>query len=87
MFGFRLLGVLTIAFAACATQASAESQGPWCARSWGGSDYYENCAMRSLAMCLAEIRGVGGNMLCSPNPSWNLGERRKSNTAATNDYR
>jgi hypothetical protein len=44
------------------------SEGPWCARFWGGDDYYESCSMRSFEMCLNEIRGTGGNSVCSPNP-------------------
>jgi len=43
-------------------------EGPWCARFWGGDDYWESCSMRSFEMCLREIRGTGGNSMCSPNP-------------------
>jgi hypothetical protein len=46
----------------------ADYEGPWCALSWGGDNLIENCSMRSFAMCLAEIRGTGGNTVCSPNP-------------------
>jgi Protein of unknown function (DUF3551) len=59
---------------------SHASEGPWCARSWGGDDYYESCSMRSFAMCLSEIRGTGGNTVCSPNPRYrpaSVGPRRK----------
>jgi hypothetical protein len=48
--------------------AHAEYEGSWCARSSAGNDLYENCSMRSFAMCLAEIRGTGGSTVCSPNP-------------------
>ena len=44
--------------------------GPWCAQFWGGDTHYMNCSMRSFEMCLNEIRGTGGNTLCSPNPRW-----------------
>ena len=44
------------------------TEGPWCARFWGGDDYWESCSMRSFEMCLREIRGTGGNTVCSPNP-------------------
>jgi hypothetical protein len=44
--------------------------GPWCAQSWGGDTLITNCSMRSFEMCLNEIRGTGGNTLCSPNPSY-----------------
>ena len=63
-----VLGLSVWAVAASAGQSQAYDDGPWCARSWGGSDYYENCNMQSFAMCLAEIRGTGGNTVCSPNP-------------------
>ncbi len=63
-----ILGLSVSAIAASAGQSQAYDDGPWCARSWGGSEYFENCNMRSFAMCLAEIRGIGGNTVCSPNP-------------------
>ena len=44
--------------------------GPWCAQFWGGDTQYMNCSMRSFEMCLNEIRGTGGNTLCSPNPRY-----------------
>ena len=44
--------------------------GPWCAQFWGGDTHYMNCSMRSFEMCLNEIRGTGGNTLCSPNPRY-----------------
>jgi Protein of unknown function (DUF3551) len=45
-------------------------EGPWCAQFWGGDTQIERCSMRSFAMCLNEIRGTGGNTLCSPNPRY-----------------
>jgi hypothetical protein len=53
-----------------AQPARAYDEGPWCALFWGGDDQYETCSMRSFEMCLAEIRGTGGNTLCSPNPHY-----------------
>jgi hypothetical protein len=44
--------------------------GPWCAQFWGGDTQIMNCSMRSFDMCLNEIRGTGGNTLCSPNPRY-----------------
>ena len=61
------LGVLA-AVQIIGAQPSRAYDGPWCARFWGGDTEYENCSMRSLDMCLTEIRGTGGNTLCSPNP-------------------
>jgi hypothetical protein len=49
------------------------AEGPWCALFWGGDDQYEDCSMRSFETCLAEIRGTGGNTLCSPNPHYHAG--------------
>ena len=49
---------------------SRATEGPWCARFWGGDDYYESCSLRSFEMCLGEIRGTGGNTVCSPNPRY-----------------
>lgn len=65
-----LLGICAIMFVLNAhnSRAHAYNEGPWCARFSGGSDYIENCTIRSFAMCLSEIRGTGGNTLCSPNP-------------------
>ena len=63
------LGAIAFVITAHASHAHAQQEGPWCARSWGGSDYYANCTMQSLAMCLAENRGTGGNTICSPNPN------------------
>jgi hypothetical protein len=64
------LGAL-IALAIGGAQAGqASPEGPWCALFWGGDDQYENCSMRSFEMCLAEIRGTGGNTVCSPNPRY-----------------
>ena len=70
MHRVALLGLCAIGFAlnANSSQANGYSEGPWCARFSGGNDYIENCSMRSFAMCLSEIRGTGGNALCSPNP-------------------
>jgi hypothetical protein len=70
MHRVALLGLFAMGFVLNATsnQANGYSEGPWCARFSGGNDYIENCSMRSFAMCLREIRGTGGNALCSPNP-------------------
>ena len=70
MHRVALLGLCALGFAlnANSSQANEYSEGPWCARFSGGNDYIENCSMRSFAMCLSEIRGTGGNALCSPNP-------------------
>ena len=70
MHRVALLGLCALGFAlnANSSQANEYSEGPWCARFSGGNDYIENCSMRSFAMCLNEIRGTGGNALCSPNP-------------------
>ncbi len=59
---------LALAGAPPARADQAYYDGPWCAKFWGGDTQYMNCSMRSFAMCLAEIRGTGGNILCSPNP-------------------
>jgi hypothetical protein len=64
-----VLAVLTITLVIDALPTHA-SEGPWCARFWGGDDYYESCSMRSFEMCLGEIRGTGGNTVCSPNPRY-----------------
>ena len=66
---FVVLGLSVWAVTASAGPSLAYEDGPWCARSWGGSDYVENCNMQSFAMCLAEIRGSGGSTVCSPNPN------------------
>lgn len=63
------LGISVLILAMNSGQSQAYEDSPWCARSWGGSDYFENCNMPSFAMCLAEIRGIGGNTVCSPNPN------------------
>lgn len=79
-----LLGLCGIAFVlnAGSSQAGGYGEGPWCARFSGGSDYIENCSMRSFAMCLTEIRGTGGNTLCSPNPrAWSRAPDRARNSA------
>ena len=49
---------------------ASSAEGPWCALFWGGDDQYESCSMQSFEMCLAEIRGTGGNTLCAPNPRY-----------------
>ena len=59
---------LVVGFAMAAqVQPSRASEGPWCSH-YFGTDYTENCSMRSFDMCLREIHGTGGNTLCSPNP-------------------
>jgi Protein of unknown function (DUF3551) len=63
-----MLGVSALALVLSATGSHAYNESPWCARFGGGSDYYENCSMSSFSMCLKEIRGTGGNAVCSPNP-------------------
>jgi hypothetical protein len=50
--------------------SQAYFDGPWCAQFWGGDTQYMNCSMRSFEMCLNEIRGTGGNTVCSPNPRY-----------------
>jgi hypothetical protein len=64
------LGALAVMTIGGAQPARAYEEGPWCALFWGGDDQYENCSMVSFDMCLAEIRGTGGNTLCSPNPHY-----------------
>jgi Protein of unknown function (DUF3551) len=49
-------------------QPSRASEGPWCSH-YFGTDYTENCSMRSFDMCIAETRGAGGTF-CSPNPRY-----------------
>lgn len=66
---FAFLGISVLVLATSSGQSQAYEDSPWCARSWGGSDYFENCNMSSFAVCLAEIRGIGGNTVCSPNPN------------------
>ena len=61
---------LVVGFAMAAqVQPSRASEGPWCSH-YFGTDYTENCSMRSFDMCLNEIRGTGGSVLCSPNPHY-----------------
>ncbi|HUI98116.1 MAG TPA: DUF3551 domain-containing protein [Xanthobacteraceae bacterium] len=72
------LGALTAIAIGAAQPAKAYDEGPWCALFWGGDDQYENCGMRSFDMCLAEIRGTGGNTLCAPNPHYHA---RRSDSA------
>ena len=65
------LAFLGLAMGAAPSNADDyEYEGAWCARFGGGSDFYERCSMRSLEMCLDEIRGTGGNTICSPNPRY-----------------
>jgi hypothetical protein len=64
------LVAIQLAIAQPARAFDAAYDGPWCAQFWGGDTHYMNCSMRSFEMCLAEIRGTGGNTLCSPNPHW-----------------
>jgi uncharacterized protein DUF3551 len=64
-----VLAVLAIALVIVTLPGHA-TEGPWCARFWGGDDYYESCSLRSFEMCLDEIRGTGGNTVCSPNPRY-----------------
>lgn len=63
-----MLGISALALVLSVTGGRAYNESPWCARFGGGSDYYEDCSMSSFAMCLNEIRGTGGNAVCSPNP-------------------
>jgi hypothetical protein len=66
-----LMLLSVVALALCvAVSASRAAEGPWCARFGGGPDYFEDCSMRSFDMCLNEIRGTGGSVLCSPNPRY-----------------
>jgi hypothetical protein len=64
-----IAATLTLAFG-LGTPTAHSAEGPWCARFWGGDDYWESCSMRSFEMCLREIRGTGGNSMCSPNPNY-----------------
>ena len=63
-----LSGLCALALMSSLRDSQAYDESPWCARFSGGSDYYENCNMRDFATCLSEIRGTGGNTVCSPNP-------------------
>jgi hypothetical protein len=63
-----LSGLCALALMSSLRSSQAYDESPWCARFGGGSDYYENCNMRDFATCLGEIRGTGGNTVCSPNP-------------------
>jgi hypothetical protein len=75
-----ILAFLALAMGAAPSNADYEYEAPWCARFGGGSDFYEHCSMRSLEMCLDEIRGTGGNTVCSPNPRYRAAtqsDRRK----------
>ena len=59
-----------IGIGAASPATAGYQEEPWCAQFWGGDTQYENCSMRSFAMCLNEIHGTGGNTLCSPNPRY-----------------
>lgn len=65
-----MLGACAAIGIGAAAPAAAGYEGPWCAQSWGGDTQSKNCSMRSFEMCLNEIRGTGGNTLCSPNPRY-----------------
>jgi hypothetical protein len=67
-----LSGLCVVALVSSARGSHAYQTSPWCARFGGGSDYYENCNMPDFATCLGEIRGTGGNAVCSPNPSFRV---------------
>ena len=54
------LEALVVAFVVAAhVEPSRASEGPWCSH-YFGTDYTENCSMRSFDMCIAETRGAGG---------------------------
>jgi len=78
------LGISVLVLAMNSGRSQAYEDSPWCARTWGGSDYIENCNMRSFAMCLAEIRGIGGNTVCSPNPNQRRASLDRRRTSAGN---
>jgi Protein of unknown function (DUF3551) len=63
------LTALVVAFVMAAqVQSSSASEGAWCSH-YFGTDYTENCSLRSFDMCIAETRGAGGTF-CSPNPRY-----------------
>ena len=63
------LNALAAAFVMAAhVQPTRAFEGPWCSH-YFGTDYTENCSMRSFDMCIAETRGAGGTF-CSPNPRY-----------------
>ena len=68
-----IVGTLAAVLAIHARPSQAYYERPWCAVSWGGDSSYENCSMRSFAMCISEIHGTGGNTVCSPNPRYQAG--------------
>jgi hypothetical protein len=71
----RLVVIVCALSTVAIASAVHASEGPWCARFWGGDDYYERCSMRNFDMCLNEIRGTGGNTMCSPNPRYRPAEK------------
>ena len=77
-----VLGISLLVLALNSGRGHAYEDSPWCARSWGGSDYVENCNMPSFATCLTEIRGIGGNIVCSPNPNQRGAASDKHRTSA-----
>ena len=76
------LAAIQLLAAAASPAQAGYYDGPWCARFWGGDTEYENCSMRGFEMCLAEIRGTGGNTLCAPNPHYRA--RRSESAPARN---
>jgi hypothetical protein len=64
--GLKALAVAVVMAAHVGLSHAAE--GPWCSH-YFGTDYTENCSMRSFDMCIAETRGAGGTF-CSPNPRY-----------------
>ena len=63
------LTALAIGFVTAAhIQPCRAFEGAWCSH-YFGTDYTENCSMRSFEMCIAETRGAGGTF-CSPNPRY-----------------
>jgi hypothetical protein len=79
------LTALAVGFVTAAhIQPSRAFEGAWCSH-YFGTDYTENCSMRSFEMCIAETRGAGGTF-CSPNPRYHAvavapGARRHQGTA------
>jgi len=73
-----ILGTLAAVLAVHARPSQAYYEGPWCAQFWGGDTQYERCSMRSFEMCLNEIHGTGGNVVCTPNPRYQAGSPEPS---------
>jgi hypothetical protein len=63
-----LTALAAAAVLAADVQPSGASEGAWCSH-YFGTDYTENCSLRSFDMCIAETRGAGGTF-CSPNPRY-----------------